>query len=50
MRSLLENQRAGQHEGAESAFERPARFALFACVSVMGIAVVYFMALYLLAR
>jgi len=51
--SLLENQgvkRQEGMEGMEAAFERPAQIALIACVSVMGMAGIYFLALYLLTH
>jgi len=50
MQSLLENQGARQREETGAAFETPARIAFLACVSVMGMAGLYYLALYLLTR
>lgn len=50
MRTLVESQGVGQHQGTGTVLERSGRIALIASISIVAVAGIYILALYLLAQ
>ena len=50
MKTLLENQAVEQHAGTEAALQRSAQIAAIAGLSILAVAGLYFLALYMLSR